>query len=183
MSKIVYISGTPCTGKTTITNRLSTVFDNIYCIHINEFAIENNLVLGKDPDKGYKIIDIDKLNEKLNEHITTKLNYYNLIVVEGHLSHLCDGCDKCIILRLNPSILKERLKDRNYSESKINENLEAEILDVCSIEAYNIHSDKVNEIDTSNKSIDEVLSLVEKIILDKIDFPVGNISFIDYLLD
>ena len=46
-------------------------------------------------------------------------NKTNVLIVEGHLSHLCEGADKMIILRLNPSILQTRLEERNYTESKI----------------------------------------------------------------
>ena len=97
-NRVVYISGTPCTGKTTITSKLRENFDNIFCISVNDFAISNNLILGEDPDKGYKIIDVERLNDELNHFIDDELESYNLIVVEGHLSHLCDGCDKCIVL-------------------------------------------------------------------------------------
>ena len=183
MKQVVYISGTPGTGKTTITNELEKRIDNIYCISVNEFAFDNHLVLGEDPDKGYKIIDIEKLNEKLNIFIYDNLKSYDLVVVEGHLSHLCDSCDKCIVLRLNPRLLKERLEARNYSDEKIGENIEAEVLDVCSVEAYEKHKDNVHEIDTTDLSIDKVLELVEDVILDKTSFPVGSVSFIDYLLE
>ena len=63
------------------------------------------------------------------------------------------------------------------------ENIEAEVLDVCSVEAYDKHKDNVCEIDTSSKSVDDVLKLVIDVILDKRVFPVGNVSFIDYLLE
>ena len=182
-NRVVYISGTPGTGKTTITSKLRENFDNIFCISVNDFAISNNLILGEDPDKGYKIIDVERLNDELNHFIDDELESYNLIVVEGHLSHLCDGCDKCIVLRLNPRVLKERLEDRDYSDEKILENIEAEVLDVCSVEAYEKHKDNVCEIDTSSKSVDDVLKLVIDVILDKRVFPVGNVSFIDYLLE
>ena len=108
-------------------------------IKINDFAFENDLVLGEDPDKLYKVIDIDGLNESLNEEIDKSSDC--VLIVEGHLSHLCEGADKMIVLRLNPSILKNRLEERNYSESKIQENLEAEALAVCSAEAYEIYGD------------------------------------------
>ena len=106
-----------------------------------------------------------------------------LVIVEGHLSHLCSNCDKCIVLRLNPQILEKRLKSRNYSKSKINENLEAEALSVCSAEAYDIHGNLVNEVDTTNKSVDDVTSIVKEIILNDASYPVGNIDFMDWFLD
>ena len=64
MSNIIFISGTPCTGKTTISEVLSQKL-NWELVKINDLAISNNLVLGIDDDKGYKIIDVDALNETL----------------------------------------------------------------------------------------------------------------------
>lgn len=181
---VIFISGTPCTGKTTVATRLNdylsqTGFDS-KLIKINDFAIENDLVLGEDPDKFYKVIDIDGLNESLNEEINQSSN--GIIIVEGHLSHLCEGADKMIVLRLNPSILKGRLEERNYTESKIQENLEAEALAVCSAEAYEIYGEKTNEIDASNLSIEEIRDLIIAIASDNLECPVGSIDFMDWLL-
>lgn len=182
---VIFISGTPCTGKTTVATRLNDYlsqsgFDS-KLIKINDFAIENDLVLGEDPDKFYKVIDIDGLNESLNEEINQSSN--GIIIVEGHLSHLCEGADKMIVLRLNPSILKGRLEERNYTESKIQENLEAEALAVCSAEAYEIYGEKTNEIDASNLSIEEIRDLIIAIASDNLECPVGSIDFMNWLLE
>ncbi|WP_292874883.1 AAA family ATPase [Methanobrevibacter sp.] len=119
MSNIIFISGTPCTGKTTVSEILAGKL-NWELVKVNDLAISNNLVLGIDEDKGYKVIDIDALNELLLDIISKTDN----LIVEGHLSHLCSGADKLIILRCRPEILKERLALRNYSDAKIHENLE-----------------------------------------------------------
>lgn len=182
---VIFISGTPCTGKTTVASDLN---DYLSCngfhsrlIKVNDFAIENDLVLGEDPDKLYKVIDIGGLNECLNEEINQRSN--GILIVEGHLSHLCEGADKMIVLRLNPSILKSRLEERDYAESKIQENLEAESLAVCSAEAYEIYGDKTNEIDASDKSVEEIRDLIIAIASDKMDCPVGSIDFMEWLLE
>ena len=188
---VIFISGTPCTGKTTVAADLNDFLSengfNSKLIKINDFAFENDLVLGEDPDKFYKVIDIDKLNICLNEEIDNflsndKSGSINVMIVEGHLSHLCDGADKMIVLRLDPSILKERLKERNYAESKINENLEAEALAVCSAEAYEIYKDKTNEIDVSGKFVKEIRDLIISIATDNMDCPVGSIDFMEWIL-
>ena len=182
---VIFISGTPCTGKTTVANDLNEYLsDNGFdskLIKINDFAFENDLVIGEDPDKFYKVIDIDGLNDCLNEEITQISN--SILIVEGHLSHLCEGADKMIVLRLNPSILKDRLEERNYSESKIQENLESEALAVCSVEAYEIYGDKTNEIDASDKSVEEIRDLIIAIAADKMECPVGSIDFMEWLLE
>ena len=189
---VIFISGTPCTGKTTVAADLNDFLSgngfNSKLIKINDFAFENDLVLGEDPDKFYKVIDIDKLNICLNEEIDNFLSNdesgsIKVMIVEGHLSHLCEGADKMIVLRLDPSILKERLKERNYAESKINENLEAEALAVCSAEAYDIYKDKTNEIDVSCKSVKEIRDLIIAIATENMVCPVGSIDFMEWLLD
>ena len=55
------ITGTPCTGKTTVSEKLC---EKLGCrlVKINDLAIENDFVLGIDEDKGYKVIDIPALN-------------------------------------------------------------------------------------------------------------------------
>ncbi|MBR4971021.1 MAG: adenylate kinase family protein [Paludibacteraceae bacterium] len=183
---VVFISGTPCTGKTTIATELNEYFSSngfdSKLIKVNDFAIENDLVLGEDPDKFYKVIDIDKLNESLNKEIDISKSKNQILIVEGHLSHLCEGADKMIILRLKPSALEERLKERDYSESKINENLEAEALAVCSAEAYEIYGEKTNEIDVTDKSIDEIRDMMIDILCDNLECPIGNIDFMDWFL-
>ena len=182
---VIFISGTPCTGKTTVASDLNDYLSSngfhSRLIKVNDFAIENDLVLGEDPDKLYKVIDIDGLNESLNDEIDQRSN--GILIVEGHLSHLCEGADKMIVLRLNPSILKNRLEERNYSESKIQENLEAEALAVCSAEAYEIYGDKTNEIDASDKSVEEIRDLIIAIASDKMECPVGSIDYMEWLLE
>ena len=178
MNKAIFITGTPCTGKTTVSEVLS---DKLNCrlIKINDLAIENDFVLGIDEEKGYKVIDIDALNDKVSEIICDS---DELTIFEGHLAHLCSGADKVIVLRVHPDILRVRLEARNYSESKIRENLEAEALGVCTAEAFDEYGDRISEIDSSDLSIDEIVNLICDVILDKRQFPVGEVDFMDWLI-
>ncbi len=177
MNNTVFISGTPCTGKTTVSELLASRLD-CRLIKINDLAIENDFVLGIDEDKGYKVIDIDALNEKVSQIIDGS---DEMLIFEGHLAHLCDGADKVIVLRVRPEILESRLRARDYSDSKIRENLEAEAMGVCSAEAYEIHGDNVSEIDVSDLSIDGVVDLVERVISGE-NYPIGNVDFLDWIL-
>lgn len=178
MYKTIFITGTPCTGKTTVSEKLA---DKLGCklVKINDLALENDFVLGIDDEKGYKVIDVDALDEKVGEIIKSS---DELLIFEGHLAHLCNGADKVIVLRVKPEILFERLKARDYSSSKIHENLEAEAMGVCSAEAYEIHGENVSEIDVTDMSVDEIVDLIGEIIVGKIDFPVGEIDFMDWLI-
>lgn len=177
MSNIIFISGTPCTGKTTIGEGLSLKL-NVDLIKINDFAISNELVLGIDDEKGYKVIDVEKLDILLQK----TLKDYDSLIVEGHLSHLCSGADKLIILRCNPEILEKRLIERNYSNSKIFENLEAEAMGVCTAEALERYSDKIHEIDVSDLTVDECVLKITNVINDKEKLNFGEINFMDWIL-
>ena len=83
MNRVIFISGTPCTGKTTVSEILASRLD-CKLIKINDLALENDFVLGIDEDKGYKVIDIDRLNEKVME---IKSGSGELLIFEGHLAH------------------------------------------------------------------------------------------------
>lgn len=194
-NKTIFISGTPCTGKTTLATELVSKLSNdgydCKFIKINDFAISNDLVEGEDPDKFYKVINIDKLDESLNLELNDFFDnsddlsdFCNKIaIVEGHLSHLCHGADKMIVLRLNPTVLEERLNARNYIQSKVYENCEAESLAVCSVEAYDIYEEDTHEIDCTNKSIDELVNISLDIINGSSEFPVGNIDFMEWIIN
>lgn len=178
MKNTIFISGTPCTGKTTVSEKLA---DKLNCklIKINDLAIENDFVLGIDSDKGYKVIDIDALNAKVNEIIESE---DELMVFEGHLTHLCEGADKVIVLRVRPEILQSRLEARDYAYLKIRENLEAEAMGVCTAEAYEIYGENVCEIDATDLTVDEIVDLITDVISGEKTFSVGEIDFMNWLI-
>ena len=178
MNRTIFISGTPCTGKSTVSEILASRL-NCRLIKINDLAIENDLVLGIDDDKGYKIIDIDALDELVLRIIESG---EEMLIFEGHLSHLCHGADSVIVLRVRPEILKERLKARDYSQSKIRENLEAEAMGVCSAEAYEIYGDDVFEIDASDLSIEKTADRIAGFISGDEIFSFGEIDFMDWII-
>lgn len=178
MKKTIFITGTPCTGKTTVGEKLSSKL-GCNLIKINDLAIENDFILGIDDEKGYKVIDIPKLNEKVAEIIGAS---DELLIFEGHLSHLCDGADKVVVLRVRPEILRSRLEGRDYSEAKIRENLEAEAMGVCTAEAYDIYGESISEIDVSDLTVDEIVDVVSDVISGEKTYTVGEVDFMDWLI-
>ncbi|MDO5848536.1 MAG: adenylate kinase family protein [Methanobrevibacter sp.] len=178
MNQTIFISGTPTVGKTTISEVLASKI-GAKLIKINDFVFENGLTLGKDSDKGYEVIDIEKLDAALQEELE---DFDGTAIVEGHVSHLCSNADKIIVLRANPEILRERLEARGYGESKIRENLEAEALGVCGCEAYDMHSNKVEEVDVSSMTVEDAVEVLEDIIEGNVHYPFGNIDFMEWII-
>ena len=145
----VIITGTPGTGKTTVSNIVSKNL-NSPLIHINDLINEKHIYNGHDDKKGYKIVDMVALSTEINL-LLTKIN--EQVIIEGHLAHdfeVDEHVELVIVLRARPSVLRKRLNQRGWSHSKIQENVEAEALDICTYEAVEIHGKKVNELDTCN---------------------------------
>ena len=176
---IILITGTPGVGKTTVSSILSEKLDACR-ININELVDEKHLYTGIDEERGYKIVDMDALFKELNE-IVRNMGPDKYIIIEGHLSHLFENSDLVIVLRANPDVLKGRMETKGWKKDKIRENIEAEAIDLCLYEAFEIYNDKVNEIDTSDIPPEEISELIIDVVNGDKRFPVGNVDFLEYL--
>lgn len=148
----IAISGTPGTGKTEVSKELATLLGYKY-IDLNKLAEEKGLVVGFDKKRKSKEIDTKKLEE---------LEIDDNSVIDGHLSHFLP-VDRIFILRTRPDVLKERLKNKGWNIPKVQENVEAEILGVCSFEAIE-ENKKIVEIDTTNKKPKDIAKIIKKMI-------------------
>ena len=178
---IVALSGTPGTGKTSVSNLLKE--KEYAVISINEVAFENNFVVGIDEKRDSKIIDIDKVNDYIKEHYKTT----DITIIEGHSSHLLKDVDKVIILRCHPTELKKRLKSKGWKNDKIKENVEAETIDVILCEATEVHpANHLFEIDTTHKKIESIASSIIEILNNSFEprtkYNIGTIDWSEEIL-
>lgn len=150
---IILISGTPGTGKTTVSKILAKNTGR-ELIRISELASDDVTIR---TEKDTKIVDVEKLKQKIKRRMSGSA------VVDGHLSHLMDFGDLVIVLRTDPKVLKKRLIKKGFDKAKTRENLEAEALDVCLIESVERHKN-VFEIDTTEKSPQDVAGDIIKIV-------------------
>ena len=147
----IALTGTPGTGKTTLSKKL-----NYNIVSINQSYPE--ISDGKN-ENGDWLINLDKLLDNI------EVAKYNNTVFEGHVSHFLENLDLIIVLRCHPSKLQERLEERNYNQEKIRENIEAEALNIISEEAIDSYGEeKVFELDTSSSDLDESVNLLNDII-------------------
>ena len=147
--KTIIVGGTPCTGKTTLAKRLAKKL-NFHYLDVNEIIEKYNISEGYDKKRDTKIIDTKKLNLALIKEIRNFKQSKEGIIIDSHLSHHLPKkyVDLCIVTKCNLKEMENRLKKKKYSKSKIRENLDAEIFDVCLNEAKeNRH--KVIVIDTT----------------------------------
>lgn len=166
---MIALTGTPGTGKTAVAEMLERKGYRV--ISVVELAELHDCILDDEGDE--VIVDVEKLSE-------VRFNG----IVEGHLSHLLSP-DIAVVLRCNPLILKKRLSERGWSEEKVMENVEAELLDVILVEAMEC-CNEVYEVDTTNLSIEEVAEMVERIISGRVEgeeYKPGSIDWLSELED
>ena len=137
--KVITITGSVGTGKTTIAKKLSKKLNYKY-IDINKLITENKLSSGYDKKKKCKIIDTKKLNKFLVKNIINNKEFIKKnkgIIIDSHLSHYLPKkyVNLCIVTKCDLKELSKRLNKRKYSKNKIKENIECEIFDICYNEA------------------------------------------------
>ena len=182
--KLVIISGTPGTGKTSVSKKISEMIE-VNVIKLNELAISEGLIHDFDKKRDTNIVDIDKLVShvlKMVEELKTK--GIKSVIIESHFSDIVPNniINYTFVLRCEPSVLKHRLKKRGYSEEKIAENVQAEILGNCA--NYLIQKQMkipVLEIDTTSLDVETVSRIILDIIQDNKNIEKYYVGKVDWL--
>lgn len=167
---MIGITGTPGTGKSSVAELLRQ--RGFTVLHQNDTI--GDFVLEYDTDRKTRVIDEERWAE-------------NFIpfdgIIEGHLVHLLP-CERVVILRCHPEILETRLAARGYGTEKVEENCEAEALDVVLVETLERHpSDAVLELDTTAGSPSDFADAIEAFIQGKRQPSHGNTDWSQYLID
>ncbi|PSQ32635.1 adenylate kinase [Halobacteriales archaeon SW_10_68_16] len=166
----VAVTGTPGTGKTTATERLAT---DLAVIHLNDVVREEGLTQGRDEERDTLVADLDA--------VASWLDGRDDVLFESHLAHNF-AAERVVILRCHPERIEERLKARGESPATVAENAESEALDVVLSEAVAEHGeDSVYEIDTTDRSPEDVADAIAAVIAGERDPAAGTVSFVEYL--
>ncbi|MBT4824908.1 AAA family ATPase [Candidatus Woesearchaeota archaeon] len=151
-TKIVVVTGTPGTGKTTLAKKLSK-FLNYELITYKNIISKKKLFESYDEERKCKIVDVKKLNKHVLELIK-KANNETVegIIIDSHLSHYFpkNSVGMCVVTKCKLKTLQGRLKKRRYNAKKVRENLDCEIFDVCLTEAEE-KGHKCMLVDTSTR--------------------------------
>jgi adenylate kinase len=205
---IILLSGTPGTGKTTISNALSKRF-NRKIFQLGDYIMKNSLYTTEEDGSDAKTIDPRRAPTSSAIEILSKYLIFDVVIIDSHYADIImDGffeiqekrgceCAKSytkginiysIICRCHPRILERRLSKRNYSTSKINENIQAEILSESTQNMLDVLAlDKIFEIDTTSVSVNEIAAVINQFLVHKIHCkeyendllaPVGKIDWI-----
>ncbi len=181
MKRVILITGTPCVGKTTTAKQLAAKLGAEY-INLTDFAKTNNLTLGEDKERNTLIINEEAMQEKIDETIEASTNAN--IVIDGHYASAVAANDHVAIvfvLRRNPKELKRFMQKCGYTGSKMWENLQAEILDVCLGEAVEMHAGRVCELDVTGKTVEEVVGWILEVLEKRKVCLVGTVDWLGTL--
>ena len=146
----IALTGTPGTGKSTVARLLSASRYDV--ISIEELAAEAGALDEIDKTDNARPVDIELLLKYLEE--SWKSPPEEPVIIDGHLSHYLPT-DAVVVLRCEPEILRTRLEQRNYSETKIIGNVEWEILGGAWNEKE--RNSPWMEFNTTENSVEEVV--------------------------
>jgi len=153
----IVITGNPGVGKHTITQKIAEKLE-LPIIDINSIAKDAGLF-----EKNEDTYDVD--TAKLGKILEQKILEKNVVV--GHLAPYVLDKNKVkivIVLRKNPYDLISVYKERKYTDGKSKENLGSEVLGIIAHDAISKFQEKTFQINTSDKSIQEVVEKVMTLI-------------------
>ena len=180
--RVILVTGTPCVGKTTLAKKLTAALNAQY-INLTELAEKEHLAIGKDKERDTVIVNEDKMRLKLKE-IIENADAAD-IVIDGHYAAAVTpktAVTRVLVLRRNPIELRELMQKCGFSQRKQDENLAAEILDICLVEALRaLPKKKVCELDVSGKTVDDTLNEALAILEGKKDCPIGCVDWLGML--
>jgi adenylate kinase len=179
--QVILITGTPCVGKTSSARQLAAKLNAEY-INLTDFAKTYNLTLGEDKERKTTIIDEEAMQQKLKETIDASASAN--IIVDGHYAAAVtppSQVTNVFVLRRNPKELKAFMHKCGFSEAKMWENLSAEIIDSCLVEAVQIQPGKVCELDVTGKAVDENVAEIIEVLEKRKKCYVGIVDWLGML--
>jgi adenylate kinase len=137
------ITGSPGTGKKTIANCVAEL-SGLRLVSINEKAMGLNA--GRWIN-GEFTVNVNRLVAKIDTRGAVTFGHLLPYVLKDQ------ELDFVIVLRCSPSVLRKRLGKRQYSQEKIEENIQSEVLDILLTKALDTFgTGKVYEFDTTRRT-------------------------------
>jgi len=181
--RVILVMGTPCVGKTSVSNSLATELNALH-IDLGELVKREKLSSGVDKTRGTLIANQTKLSRRVREIIEHQRMNRD-IIVDGHYATdiiPSENVTKVFVLRRDPEELKHLMEARGFRGRKLWENLAAEILDTCLFDAVKaVGLGKVCEIDVSGRRTKEIISIIVSVLDGKKQCTVGIVDWLGKL--
>jgi adenylate kinase len=163
---VILVGGSPGTGKTKVAKILGSKL-SVEVVSLGDFADESGCITAEDKARNTGIINEDCLVDALLKLTEDKSKR---IVIEGHYIDLVPSSSVqwVFILRTHPEKLRARLSERSYSNEKVTENVEAEVMGVCQMDALDAFGEvKVFELDTTELSAPQTAEKIDMMMKNK----------------
>jgi len=181
MKRVLVVVGTPGVGKSSVSSLLASRLGGVY-VSLGELVENDGLSCGVDRERETLIADVERLSRRIKKIIKKTEGY---IIIDGHFAmDVVEAEDifLAFVLRRDPDELREILEKRGFKESKVKENVAAEILDVCLFDAVKAYGEKrICEVDVSGKTIEEVVEEIIDAISNHRKCRVGVIDWLTKL--
>lgn len=150
MKKAIIVTGTPGTGKSGFARKLAKRFGLLH-LDVNKIIKERKLTQRYDFKRKTYVVDERKLAREIIKEIKKSKR---TLVIDSHMSQFIPPryIKMCFVTKTRIDVLAKRLKKRGYSKSKIQENLQSEIFDICLNEAIE-QKHRIVVIDTTQKNV------------------------------
>lgn len=178
MGKVIVITGSVGTGKTTVSKILA---EELGCEHIDlgEVAVKKKFILSFNDRRISFIADLPRLTEFVTGLVEKTEGY---VIVDGHYAPAVVPLrlvSIAVVLRCDPDQLRGRLSRLTAMEGKIAENVEAEIIDLCLYDAIKAYgTEKVLEIDTTDKKPEKVVEEILAVLRGEKKASVGKVDWL-----
>ncbi|MEM2914938.1 MAG: AAA family ATPase, partial [Candidatus Bathyarchaeia archaeon] len=151
-------------------------------ISIGNLVKKEKLYSGMDKKRDTFIADMKKLSERIKKIMADSNGD---LIIEGHYATDLIAPEEikyAFVLRRDPHELKIVLEKRGYKKEKVQENLAAEILDVCLYDAIKCCGvDKVCEIDVTGRRIEDIVEEILLVLNGKKKCEVGIVDWLGKL--
>lgn len=156
----IIICGTPGTGKSTHATQLQEALPDFQLLSVGDLVKERGLHTGFDEEWQSHIVDDDALLDSIEPDCLR-----GGCLIDWHECELFpkSWIDLVVVLRCDHTVLWDRLEKRGYSLAKIQENNEAEIMQVVLDEARESYDEEI-VVELSSQSVDDIDSNVERIL-------------------
>ncbi|KIY45446.1 P-loop containing nucleoside triphosphate hydrolase protein [Fistulina hepatica ATCC 64428] len=158
---VIVITGTPGTGKSTHAQLLAGESPvPLKHINVGELVKEHHLYENYDDDWQSYTVDEDRLLDELETLVAD-----GGVILDWHSCELFPErwIDLVVVLRCDHTLLWERLEKRNYPLKKIQENNEAEIMQVVLEEARDSYAPEI-VVELKSEGSDDLESNVARIV-------------------
>jgi adenylate kinase len=167
LGRVIIVTGTPGTGKTTFAKALAKAIGAEY-VNLTLYVTKHKMYSGIDRERRTRVIDLTRIRSSLKEELRA---VHSLSVVDTHIP---DGIvpkrmvRQVFVLRCHPWILERRLRAKKWKNNKIRENVLAEMIDSCLVSAVAEYGwRKVSQLDTSHENMQSCIALAKRSMLGK----------------